>query len=108
MRRHNENPVRAQDDANLAARQNIYACGECGHSGGTLVSTSKDDPKPTYPYRHAAKRFCEQYHFPRRLFAPIAKTIKQMNSRTKQRFNNIGRTEAASRRPQPRPQKAGA
>jgi hypothetical protein len=107
LRRHQENPVRQQDDANMAAREATFSCGICQHGGGTLVSTRKDIPAPEFPYRHAHPRFCVQYHFPRRVFAPFARHIKQANSRVKQRFNAIGRTEVAPRRTAPRPQKAG-
>lgn len=108
-RRHQENPVRAQDDANLKAREAVFACGICQHGGGTLVSTRNDDPAPEFPYRHAHPKFCVQYHFPRRLFAPVKKMVRRLNSRMKQRFNDLGRTERHPRpRPQSGPQKTGA
>lgn len=85
----------------------FHACGLCGHGGGTLKRTHECieecvvDPcvlKQDFKYAHTETRFCQEWHFPKRLMAPVIKKMRQMQSRAKQEFHRTGRWPGQAQR----------
>lgn len=92
VRVHAPNPKRIPRD------QIFHACGACGHGGGTLKRTHECDsacalPCPliqTYRYDHTERRFCLQYHVPKKLLAPIVLISRRERTRQRQEFHRTG------------------